>query len=55
MKVQITYEKPRIDTVNGYILTVTQTFTTSDKDEMDKWVEYLDKNVGSGIRSEDKE
>ena len=52
MKCFIGYSRLNTDTISGERIIVTQTYSTFDTAEMDRFEDYLRKNIASGISVE---
>ena len=52
MKCFIKYQRFNADTLQGERIVVSQTYTTFDNDEMDRFEDYLINTIGMGISVE---
>ena len=51
----ISYSKPKLDTVNGYKIAVTYTYSSFDKEEIAELEKYLKDKIGDGLLIESPE
>ena len=55
MRSFISYSKPKSDTINGYNISVTYTYSSFDKKEIEELEKYLKDKIGDGLLIESPE
>lgn len=55
MKCVTTYHRNLADTINGESITITQTYSSPDKADIDLLEKWMKESIGSGVISEEVE